>query len=122
MARPLKLSAASVLLLLTPLVGVGVGIGVWLSLTDRDALADMAWSTAVLLVRTALLWEILRGSWRGEIGLDLVAAMWMTAALVFGGRLAAAVVAPMHAGGTLLAGFAEGSPRDLCHPAVVGGE
>ena len=45
------------------------------------------------------------------MGLDIVAALSMTAALVFGEELAAIVVALMYAGGQNLESFAEGRAR-----------
>ena len=45
------------------------------------------------------------------MGLDIVAALSMSAALVFGEILAAAVVALMYSGGTFLESFAEGRAR-----------
>jgi len=58
-----------------------------------------------------LLFDIVRSLRRGEIGLDIVAALSMTAALVFGEELAAIVVALMYAGGQNLESFAEGRAR-----------
>ncbi|MFZ9133459.1 MAG: heavy metal translocating P-type ATPase, partial [Gemmobacter sp.] len=52
---------------------------------------------------------------RGEVGLDIVAALSMSAALVFGETLAAAVVAVMYSGGTFLESFAEGRARREMH-------
>ena len=48
---------------------------------------------------------------KGEVGLDIVAALSMSAALLFGETLAAAVVALMYSGGTFLESFAEGRAR-----------
>ncbi|MBL9058427.1 MAG: heavy metal translocating P-type ATPase, partial [Mangrovicoccus sp.] len=59
--------------------------------------------------------EIVRSLRAGEVGLDIVAALSMTAALVFGETLAAAVVALMYSGGTFLEGFAEGRARREMH-------
>ena len=59
----------------------------------------------------ALLVEIASSLRRGEVGLDIVAALSMSAALIFGETLAAAVVALMYAGGTFLENFAEGRAR-----------
>ncbi len=59
----------------------------------------------------ALVIEILRSLARGEVGLDIVAALSMSAALNFGETLAAAVVAVMYSGGTFLESFAEGRAR-----------
>ena len=63
----------------------------------------------------ALVVEILRSIRRGDVGLDIVAALSMTAALVFGETLAAAVVAVMYSGGTFLESFAEGRARREMH-------
>jgi heavy metal translocating P-type ATPase len=49
------------------------------------------------------------------VGLDIVAALSMSAALAFGETLAAAVVAVMYSGGTLLESFAEGRARREMH-------
>ncbi|HEY7088299.1 MAG TPA: heavy metal translocating P-type ATPase [Tepidisphaeraceae bacterium] len=54
-----------------------------------------------------LLVEIATSLWRGAIGLDIVAALSMFAALVFGEYLAATIVALMYAGGQYLEDFAE---------------
>lgn len=70
--------------------------------------ARMAWTAAVLPALAALIVEITRSIRRGEIGLDIVAALSMSAALVFGETLAASVVAVMYSGGTFLESFAEG--------------
>ncbi|KJS10118.1 MAG: hypothetical protein VR78_14645 [Hoeflea sp. BRH_c9] len=59
--------------------------------------------------------EILRSIGQGEVGLDIVAVQSMTAALVFGKTLAAAVVAVMCSGGTFLESFAEGRARREMH-------
>jgi cation transport ATPase len=78
---------------------------------DRPDLASSTWMIGVIPVLAALLVEILRSLARGEAGLDIVAALSMTAALVFGEALAAAVVAVMYSGGTFLESFAEGRAR-----------
>ena len=62
-------------------------------------------------VLAALLVEIVRSLLKGEVGLDIVAALSMSAALLFGETLAAAVVALMYAGGTFLESFAERRAR-----------
>ena len=58
-----------------------------------------------------LLVEIVTSLRRGEVGLDIVAALSMTAAIVFGEELAAVVVALMYAGGQNLESFAERRAR-----------
>ena len=68
----------------------------------------MVWTAGVVPVLAALLFEILASLRRGEVGLDIVAALSMSVALFFGEALAAAVVSVMYAGGTFLESFAEG--------------
>jgi heavy metal translocating P-type ATPase len=55
--------------------------------------------------------EIVRSLLKGQVGLDIVAVLSMSAALTFGEPLAAAVVALMYSGGTFLESFAEGRAR-----------
>jgi heavy metal translocating P-type ATPase len=69
------------------------------------------WAAATLPVLAALVAEIAIKLRRGDVGLDIVAALSMTAALVFGEALAAAVVALMYAGGQYLEAFAERRAR-----------
>ena len=77
----------------------------------RGDLAATVWTLGVLPVLAALLIEIVRSLLRGEVGLDIVAALSMSSALLFGETLAAAVVAVMYSGGTFLESFAEGRAR-----------
>ena len=74
-------------------------------------MAEWAWSAGVVPVLAALCIEILRSLAKGEVGLDIVAALSMAAALLVGEALAAAVVALMYSGGTFLESFAEGRAR-----------
>ncbi len=67
----------------------------------------MVWALATLPVLVALLIEIVVSLRRGDVGLDIVAALSMTGALAFGEYLAAVVVALMYAGGQYLESFAE---------------
>ncbi len=91
------------------LAGLICGLALWAA--DRPGLADIAWTAGVLPVLAALVIEILRSLAKGDVGLDIVAALSMTAALAFGEMLAAAVVALMYSGGTFLESFAEGRAR-----------
>jgi heavy metal translocating P-type ATPase len=100
-------------LLLVALAGLVVGLA--LHFSGRTGAAGIAWTLGVLPVLAALIIEILRSLWRGEVGLDIVAALSMSAALVFGETLAAAVVAVMYSGGTFLESFAEGRARREMH-------
>lgn len=68
-------------------------------------------TAATLPILLALLVEIVTSLMRGKVGLDLVAAVSMAAALGFGESLAGNVVGLMYAGGQLLESFAEGRAR-----------
>ena len=95
--------------LIVALAGLVAGVG--LRVAGRIDLAEMVWVAGVIPVLAALVVEIVRSLSRGEVGLDIVAALSMSAALVFGETLAAAVVALMYSGGTFLESFAEGRAR-----------
>ena len=100
-------------ILLLALAGLALGLVLWF--VGQAKMADLVWFAGVLPALVALVVEILRSIGRGEVGLDIVAALSMTAALVFGETLAAAVVAVMYSGGTFLEGFAEGRARREMH-------
>lgn len=97
------------LLIVIALAGLVTGLG--LHVSGRSDLAQTLWFAGVVPVLAALVIEILRSLARGELGLDIVAALSMSAALTFGETLAAAVVAVMYSGGTFLESFAEGRAR-----------
>ncbi len=99
----------NVALLATALLGLISGLGLWMA--GKADLVTFAWAAGVIPVLAALLAEIVRSLWKGEVGLDIVAALSMSAALLFGETLAAAVVALMYSGGTFLESFAEGRAR-----------
>ena len=99
----------NVALLSTALLGLLSGLALWF--VGRAELADIVWAIGVVPVLAALVVEIIRSLWKGEVGLDIVAALSMTAALLFGETLAAAVVALMYSGGTFLESFAEGRAK-----------
>jgi heavy metal translocating P-type ATPase len=73
--------------------------------------ARFVWAAGALPVLAALLIEIVARLRRGDVGLDIVAALSMTGALMVGETLAAAVVGLMYAGGQLLEARAEGRAR-----------
>ena len=105
----LFLDRLNVGLLAIALTGLVFGLG--LSLAGLPEPAAFVWSAGVAPVLAALLVEIVRSLRKGEVGLDIVAALSMSAALFFGETLAAAVVALMYSGGTFLESFAEGRAR-----------
>lgn len=90
---------------------LGLGAAAVLHLAGWPAGARAALVLATLPVLAGLVIDIVDGIRRGEFGLDIVAALSMSAALVVGEHLAAAVVALMYAGGQHLEAFAEGRAR-----------
>ena len=100
------------------LLGIAV-IGLVLGLALRHAApvdtgSEAAWTIATLPVLLALAISILREFWAGRVGVDAIALVSMTAALLLGQSLAAVVVAIMYAGGTVLEDYARGrAERDL---------
>ena len=96
-------------LLLLALGGLAGGLVFYFA--GRPDLASPIWMAGAVPVLAALFIEILRGLWKGDVGLDIVAALSISAALTFGETLAAAVVALMYSGGTFLESFAEGRAR-----------
>ena len=69
------------------------------------------WGAAAGAVLVVLLYEIVTSLLEGEVGLDLVAGLSISAALAFGETLAAGVVALMYAGGQLLEDYAANRAR-----------
>ena len=86
-------------------------VGFGLRFAGFARLGETVWVAGVVPVLAVLLVEIVRSLRKGEFGLDIVAALSMSAAVVFGEELAAIVVAVMYSGGTLLESFAEGRAR-----------
>ncbi len=98
---------------------IGLVAGLVLGFLGYEAAADLIWTIGVLPVLAALVVEIVRSLLDGEVGLDIVAALSMSAALVFGETLAAAVVAVMYSGGNFLESFAEGRARREMHDLLA---
>ncbi len=88
-----------------PLIGLAGGLAA--RLAGDEAVAAVIWTVGSAPVLAVLLAEIIGGLRRGDFGLDIVAALSMSAALVIGEHLAAAIVALMYAGGQYLESFAE---------------
>jgi heavy metal translocating P-type ATPase len=97
------------LLVVMALAGLAAGGVFWWR--EDPAAAHASWTIATAPVLVALLVEIVTSLRRGNVGLDIVAALSMSAALAFGEPLAGNVVALMYAGGQLLEAFAEGRAR-----------
>ncbi|MEP7172251.1 MAG: heavy metal translocating P-type ATPase, partial [Aestuariivirga sp.] len=98
-------------LLLVLVSAVGLSAGFLAPYFGISALQHTLWGLAATIVLLFLAREILTSLWRGEFGLDIVAALSMSGALYFGETLAAAVVSLMYSGGQLLENFAEARAR-----------
>jgi len=101
--------------LLLVLSAAGLMVGLALHFAGLTEAAHWVWIIGVAPALVALVIEILISLSRGEVGLDIVAALSMSAALATGETLAAAVVAVMYSGGTFLESFAEGRARAEMH-------
>jgi heavy metal translocating P-type ATPase len=93
--------------IIVALPATGLVIGLLAQFSGWMHWAGPIWAAATIPVLIALLMEIILSLRRGDIGLDIVAALSMLAALVFAENLAAVVVALMYAGGQYLESFAE---------------
>jgi heavy metal translocating P-type ATPase len=89
----------------------GIVLGFALRFADFESYVSSIWALATVPVLLVLLVDISRSLARSDFGLDIVAALSMTAALIFNQELAAVVVALMYAGGQYLEAFAEGHAR-----------
>jgi heavy metal translocating P-type ATPase len=89
------------------LPAAGLIIGFAAQLAGWGEWSRFIWSLATIPVLLVLLTEIIVSLGRGDVGLDIVAALSMLAALVFAEYLAAVIVALMYAGGQYLESFAE---------------
>src|SRR5271165_1213240 len=109
------MTAAAALKYLRPVLAILVAIGLVGGFAARfvgvGAWSDAIWAAVTLPVLLALVAEIVLSLRRGDVGLDIVAALSMTAALAVGEELAAAIVALMYAGGQYLEAFAERQAR-----------
>jgi len=101
-------SRYDILLLSIALLGLTVGTALFFA--DAPA-SGLAWSVGTVPVLAGLLVQIVRSLRRGDVGLDVVAALSMSAALAFGEPLAGNVIALMYSGGQLLETFAAGRAR-----------
>ena len=96
-------------LVFAALAGLALGGALWFA--GLAGAAGLAWGAATAPVLVVLLVQIGIALSRAEFGLDIVAALSMSAALAFGEPLAANVVALMYSGGQLLEHYAEGRAR-----------
>ncbi len=96
---------------LAALVALGLAAGVVLRFAGHGAWSGPVWTAVTLPVLAVLVVQIVTSLRRGDVGLDIVAALSMSAALAFGESLAAAIVALMYSGGQFLEAYAERAAR-----------
>lgn len=97
--------------LLVVLPTLGLALGFAMPLLGQAAWRDRVWAGFAAPVLIVLLYDIVSSLRRGEVGLDIIAALSMSAALFVGEELAAVVVALMYSGGQFLEAFAERHAR-----------
>lgn len=95
-------------LALAAIPALSLAIGLVLFLAGLADAAGWAWTAGIVPVLTYLLWTIVTSLAKGDIGLDIIAALAMGGAIVGGEPLAGVVVAMMYAGGGALEDFAQG--------------
>ena len=99
-------------LIVVALAGLVFGLVAWA--LGREGLSGWIWASAAAPVVAGLLVSIVRDVLAGRVGVDAIAFVSMSAALVLGEHLAAIVVAVMYAGGNVLEDFAVArAERDL---------
>ena len=92
----------------------GLVLGIWAWFAGREVLADRIWAAGTVPVVVGLAVSMVRDFMAGRMGVDTVAFVAMSAALLLGQNLAGAVVAVMYAGGNMLEDFAVArAERDL---------
>jgi len=95
-----------------------LAVGLMALLLDLDVAGNWIWAAGTVPVIAALGVSITRDLAARRMGVDAVALISMTAALILNANLAAVVVAVMYAGGTVLEDFAVArAERDLRSPA-----
>jgi heavy metal translocating P-type ATPase len=97
--------------LLVGVPAIGLALGIAARAGGRDEIAQVIWAAATVPVIGVLGLEIIVTLRRRQVGLDIVAFLSMSGALVLGEMLAGAVVALMYAGGNFLEGYASRRAR-----------
>jgi heavy metal translocating P-type ATPase len=97
--------------ILTGWTAFTLGAGLLLLAAGWRQQAEWIWLAGTVPIIAALLLQIATALRKGEIGLDLIALLSMTAASLFGEVLAANVVALMYAGGQYLESYADRRAR-----------
>jgi heavy metal translocating P-type ATPase len=92
-------------------IGAALAAGLVAGPAGKAELAAPLWTIGTGIALVVLTFEIVTKLHRKQIGLDIVAALSMTAALAFGVPLAGSVVALMYAGGQFLESVAASRAR-----------
>jgi cation transport ATPase len=97
--------------LLLGVAGLGLmgGAAAWFAGAPDQA--DWIWAGATVPVLVVVLTDMIRALLRGDVGVDLIAVLSMTAALLLGEELAGVVIALMISGGGALEDFAQNRAR-----------
>ena len=99
-------------LIVIALTGLVLGLAAWAA--GRGDVANWVWAAGTAPVVLGLLVSMIRDLLAGRLGVDAIAFVSMSAALVLGENLAGIVVAVMYAGGNVLEDFAVArAERDL---------
>ena len=110
-AMPIASALKNARQFLAGLVALGLAAGLVVRLAGLGVWSPAIWTVVTIPVLLALLAEIVTSLRRGDLGLDIVAALSMSGALLVGESLAAAIVALMYAGGQYLESYAERAAR-----------
>jgi cation transport ATPase len=99
-------------LIIVAAVALAAGLAMWA--TGHAVEANWVWAIGTLPVVAGLAVSMTRDFLAGRVGVDAIALVSMTAALLLGEALAGIVVAVMYAGGNVLEDFAVArAERDL---------
>ena len=99
-------------LVVIALAGLVMGLGAWFA--GRGDLAKWCWAGGTIPVVAGLFVSMVRDFLAGRLGVDAVAFVSMSGALVLGQNLAGIIIAIMYSGGNLLEDFAVArAERDL---------
>jgi cation transport ATPase len=97
------------LLLAVAALGLVGGAAAWFAGSPNQA--EWIWAGATVPVLVVVLAGMVRALFRGDVGVDLIAVLSMTGALLLGEELAGVVIAMMVSGGGALEDFAQNRAR-----------
>ena len=102
-------------LALVVLAGAGLLLGLIGWILGRSDLANWCWAGGTVPVVLGLLVSMIRDFLAGRLGVDAVAFVSMSGALLLGQNLAGVVIAVMYAGGNILEDLARSpAPNVIC--------